>query len=146
MKKSLVLFLFIFGLNSKKAEAQIGVSYFPIQSIVALNSDSEKMLWADLRMETNTFIANINFELNGFYNFKRKDNINYYIGLGINVNPFYSLEGLSATNGYLIPVGCRIKPFPRIRNVQLAFEISPYLNPDFEGGQIRSLLGLAYNF
>lgn len=146
MKKLALLFIIIIGLKTNSVSAQMGVSYYPIQSIISINSDTEKMFWADLRMETNTFISNVNFELNGFYNFKRKENINYYIGLGINVNPFYSLEGLSATNGYLLPLGCRIKPFSKIRNIQLAFEIAPYLNPDFEGGQIRSLLGIAYNF
>lgn len=146
MKKLLLLIIVLLALKPNEGKAQIGLAYYPFQSVIALNSDCEKILWADLRMETNTFISNINLELNANYNFKKSDWVNYYTGIGINLNPFYALEDLPATNGYLLHFGTRIKPFQKMKNIQIAFEISPYFNPDFDGGQIRSQLGLAYNF
>mgnify|MGYP003624678420 CR=1 FL=1 len=147
MKKSILVIAILVGiLNAIPSKAQMGIAYYPFQSIVSLNSDSEKLAWADLRMETNTFISNLNFEINAMWNFIRKDRLNYYLGLGININPFYALEELEATNGYLIHFGTRIKPFKKAENLQIAFEISPYLNTSFNAGQIRSLIGIAYNF
>ena len=93
MKKSILVIAILVGiLNAIPSKAQMGIAYYPFQSIVSLNSDSEKLAWADLRMETNTFISNLNFEINAMWNFIRKDRLNYYLGLGININPFYALE------------------------------------------------------
>lgn len=146
MKNSLFILVLIFSLAAKTNSAQVGISYYPFQSIIAVNTNTEKMAWADVRMETNTFISNLNFEFNGLFNFKRTEWVNYYSGIGININPFYTLKDLPATNGYLVHFGARIKPFSKIKNLQVAFELSPYLNTDFSAGQIRTLMGLSYNF
>jgi len=76
------------------------------------------LLWVDLRIETNTFFSNVNLELNAMVNIKRTDWVNYYSGLGINVNPFYGLESLPFTNGYVLNVGVRVKPIQKHKNLQ----------------------------
>ena len=73
---------------------------------------------------------------------KKTDWVNYYTGLGINANPFYGLESLPFINGYVFNVGVRVKPIQKHKNLQVIFELSPYLNKDFDGGMFRTLLGM----
>lgn len=80
------------------------------------------------------------------FNIKRTDWVNYYLGAGINFNPFYSLEDLPFANGYAFNAGARIKPIQKHKNIQVVFELSPYFNTNFDGGLLRTYLGLAYNF
>ena len=49
-------------------------------------------------------------------------------------------------NGYSFTAGARIKPFANSRHVQVVFEVAPHANAYFDGGTLRTLLGLAYNF
>ncbi|MCU0360946.1 MAG: hypothetical protein MUF75_09550 [Bacteroidia bacterium] len=63
---------------------------------------------------------------------------------GINTTKSYS--DLPITNGYFIDFGLRAIPIKTLSNFQVAFEISPYINKDFDGGTIRTRLGFALNF
>ena len=134
-------FVFLTG----KIYSQIALSYYPFQSVLSVSSNTDKLLWADLRIETNTFFSNINLEFNAMVNLKRTDWVNYYSGLGINVNPFYGLEDLPFTNGTVLCAGVRIKPVQKHKNLQVVFELSPYFNKYFDGGMVRTLLGISYN-
>jgi len=145
MKKILIIFILSFGFLTGRIYSQIAVSYYPFQSILSVSSNTDKLLWADLRIETNTFFSNINLELNAMVNIKRTDWVNYYSGLGINVNPFYGLESLPFTNGYVLNVGVRVKPMQKHKNLQVIFEFGPYFNKNFDGGIVRALLGISYN-
>ena len=98
-----------------------------------------------MQIETNTFFSNINLEFNALINIKRTNWVNYYSGFGINVNPFYGLEDLSFTNGYVLNTGVRVKPIQKHKNLQVVFELSPYFNKNFDGGMVRTLLGISYN-
>lgn len=128
------------------AAAQVAVTYFPFQSVLGVASDTERRLWAGVNAETNTFLANVNLELQGMTNLKRGEGVNYYAGLGVNTNPLAAVNELPLVNGYTFTVGARIKPLATHRNVQVVFELAPYANAHFDGGTIRTLLGLAYNF
>jgi hypothetical protein len=138
-----LLFTFL-CLNSLKA--QVALSYYPFQSIVGLSSNSERLLWVDGRLETNTFFSNVNMELNAMVNIRRGSYYNLYSGVGANVKPFYAAEGLAFDNGYLLHFGLRLKPWRKHPNLQVGFELSPYFNANFDGGVLRSLLGFSYNF
>ena len=85
-------------------------------------------------------------EINSMLNFRKRDHYNMYTGLGYNFNPFYAAEDLTLTNGYLAHFGIRFKPWQKHANFQIGFELSPYFNANFDGGTLRSLLGLSYNF
>ena len=144
MKKIVVILtLFIIANISK---AQIAISYYPFQSQLSVSTNTEKFFWADYRIETNTFISNINMELSPMFNIKRTTFANYYIGPGINFNPAYAKTDLSVMNGYFIDFGVRAKPFQKYTGIQVLFEISPYVNTKFSGGNLRTRLGIAYNF
>ena len=145
MKKILLVLLFSLGTLTGKLYSQIAISYYPIQSVLSVSSNPDKLLWADLKMETNTFFSNINLEFDVMINIKRTDWVNYYTGLGINLNPTSGLEDLDYTNGYVIPIGARIKPIQKHTKFQVVFEIAPYFSPEFDGGMVRTLLGISYN-
>lgn len=143
MRVFVLLSLLFLGSISK---GQLSINYYPFQSIASLSSDSEKKLWIDLRVESNTFISNLNFELDAMYNFKRDNYYNAYAGLGYNFNPFYGLDDLAFSNGYLLHMGIRLKPWQKHKALQIGMEISPYFNANFDGAVLRSLLGITYNF
>lgn len=131
---------------ARPALAQVAVTYFPLQSVLGVSSNTERRLWVDVNAQTNTFISNVNLELQGMANLKRGDWVNYYVGLGVSANPVSVLNNLPLVNGYTLTAGARIKPLPRYRNVQVVFELTPYTNAYFDGGYVRTMLGLAYNF
>ena len=139
------MLLFAPGL-ARPAAGQVAVTYFPFQSVLGLSTDSERRLWVGLNAETNTFISNVNLELQGMVNLKRGEWVNYYGGLGVNTNPLAAVNQLPLLNGYTLTAGARIKPLANYRNVQVVFELTPYANPYFDGGYLRTLLGVAYNF
>mgnify|MGYP001953233162 CR=1 FL=1 len=97
-------------------------------------------------IKTETFFSNVNMELSPMWNFKRTDWVNYYTGIGVNFNPMNSFQDLPIVNGYTLDFGARIKPLQKYKNIQLLFEISPYMNQEFSGGNLRTLFGVAYNF
>jgi hypothetical protein len=145
MKKILIIFILSFGFLTGKLYSQIAVSYYPFQSILSVSSNADKLLWADFRLEANTFFSNINLELDGMINLKRTEMINYYSGIGINVNPFYTVEGLEFVNGFTFNFGVQIKPLQKHKKFHIIFEVGPYFNKYFDGGTFRTLLGVSYN-
>lgn len=126
--------------------SQVAVSYFPFQSILSLSSNTEKRVWADYKLETNSFSSNLNMEFSPKINLKRTEWVNYYLGAGISINPANNEAGSSLLNGSFIDIGARIKPWAKARNFQIVFEISPYANRLFSNGNIRTRLGAAWNF
>jgi hypothetical protein len=126
--------------------SQVAVSYYPFNSWIAVSSSTEKLLWADFRIETNTFITNLNSELSPSINLRRGEIANYYLGAGANFNLLNSYYNLNILNGYFVTVGSRVKPFQKVRNFSFVFEISPYVNKDFNSGLLRTNLGLSFLF
>jgi hypothetical protein len=144
MKLNITGFLILFFLQSLRS--QVAVSYFPFQSVLAISSNTERLLWADYKLETNTFAGNMDMELSPKLNFNRTEAVNYYTGPGVSFNPAYTFSDLTVLNGYFLDFGVRVKPFSRNRSFQVVFEISPYANKNFNGGSIRTRLGLGWNF
>jgi len=144
MKKK--FFFLVLLSHSLCSQAQVSIAYFPFQSLLCLGSDSEKLVWGDFKMETNSFMTNLNMELSPKINFKRSASLNYYCGIGLSFNPVYVFADLSPINGVFIDVGARIKPLSQYRNFQIVFEISPYINKELSGGNFRTRLGVAWNF
>jgi hypothetical protein len=126
--------------------SQVAISYFPFQSILSISTNTEKLLFIDYKIETNNFFSNLNMEFSPKINLKRTEWINYYIGMGLSFNPSNLKADLTITNGYFIDFGIRAKPFVKIRNLQIVFEISPYINKEFKSGNLRTRIGLAWNF
>ena len=144
MKRSLLL-VFCCCLAGPTS-AQVTITYFPFKSILGVSTSTENKVWGGVNLETNTFLSNSNIELQGCFTVKKTPWVNYYLGLGINVTPFAALHQLFPVNGYTLTFGTRIKPFSAVPGGQVVFEVAPYSNPYFDGGYIRTLLGIAYNF
>lgn len=144
MKNIIILLVFLFV--QKSLIGQIVVGYFPFQSQISINSNTDKILFADYKLETNNFLSNLNMEISPKINLKKSEKINYYTGLGISINPINSFSNLPITNGYFVDFGIRYKKFERIKNLQIIFELSPYLNREFDGGNLRSRIGIAWAF
>lgn len=142
-RKIILIFL---GVYSQMLISQVAVSYFPFQSFIAISSNTEKLLWADYKVETNSFPTNTNMELSPKFNFRRKESVNYYLGPGISFNLANGVSNLGILNGYFLDFGARIKPLDQHKNFQIVFEISPYAQVDFKSGILRTRLGLAWNF
>ncbi len=144
MKRIWVILIWLITQN--QLLAQVAISYFPFQSFLSVATNTDKRLFADVKIETNHFISNFNIEISPKVNVKRLEKINYYLGIGVSINPVNSFANLPLTNGYFIDVGMRAKPFEKLDNLQVVFEISPYINRDINGGNLRTRLGLAWNF
>ena len=146
MKTNSLLVGLLLMLCVQSTRAQIAVTYIPVQSLLGLSSNTEKALWADFKLQTNSFVSNLNMEFSAKWNFSRKKPVNYYAGPGWSMNPAYAFVDLPVINGYFVDFGARIKPFGRVKNLQVVFEISPYVNATLNGGNLRTRLGIAWNF
>jgi hypothetical protein len=144
MKRILVLIFFLF--IHKIVLSQVTIGYFPFQSFLSVSTNTDRTLFADFKMETNNFISNFNMEFSPKFNFRSSEKINCYTGLGISINPANTFADLPITNGYFVDVGVRIKPFESFNNVYLLLEISPYVNREINGGNLRTRMGLAWKF
>jgi hypothetical protein len=144
MKRIIITLLYL--LIHKHIVAQVAISYFPFQSILSVSTNTDKRLFGDFKMETNNFISNFNMEFSPKFNFKRLEKVNYYSGIGISINPINSFENLPITNGYFIDFGMRAKPFEKLNSLQVVFEISPYVNREINGGNLRTRIGIAWSF
>lgn len=146
MKQLIYMTLIGFNLFNITGKAQIAVTYIPFQSIFGISSNVEKLMWVDYKIETNNFASSLDMEISQKINFKRKDMVNYYIGPGFSSNPAYCFVDLPFINGYFIEFGTRIKPIAKFKNIQLMFELSPYITNKFNNGYLRTRLGFSYNF
>lgn len=130
----------------KTISAQPSVGYFPFQSEISISTHTEKIVWGDFRIASNTFFGNITTEPILMLNFKKTNSANYYGGIGMNLNLFNTFNNISIINGFNLHIGTRTKPFKYINNLYVIFEISPYLNRKLDGGLLRTRLGIAYQF
>ncbi len=146
MKKIKWLFVAILFLSAQKITAQASLGYYPFQSELSISSNPNKILWGDMRLLTNTFWGNITVEPALMVNIKRSKSVNYYTGIGVNCNFFNGFNDVSVINGYSLNFGARIKPIENVPNLQCIFEIAPYMNQSFDGGLLKTRLGLAYQF
>lgn len=128
------------------ASAQVSVSYFPFVSVLQLGTNTERLFWGDFKLATNTAFANMDMELSPKWNFRRDAFANLYAGAGISLNFSYAGSSNSLLNGYFADMGVRVKPFSQCRPLQIVFELSPYVNQTFDGGKLRTRLGLSWTF
>lgn len=140
MKKLLVLILLV---NALQLKAQISIGYFPLNNAFSVTSDPDKLLWVDGRIETNTFFGNIDPELFGMINLHRDSKYSIYSGLSCR----FTVSGASEDNdiiaGYSVTAGSRFTPVEKWKKLQIIFELSPYLNNQFNSGLLRAYLGIS---
>ncbi len=141
-----ILFLFFTISLLPEAKAQLSLGYYPFNNTLSITSNTEKRIWVDGRLETNTFYGNINPEIFAMFNLKRTGFYNIYTGLSCKSVLMDGFVDGDFIGGYSLSVGSRIKPFRRQNNVHFMFELSPYVNKEFNSGILRAYLGVAYHF
>lgn len=132
-------------LYTTATQAQVALAYYPFQSLVSVSSDPDKGFWGDYRIATNTAFRNMDMELAGMWNFERKQRSNLYLGAGIAFNLANPSSEQPLLDGYLVYLGIRYKPLAD-RNWHVIFELAPYFQRRFDGGSLRSRLGVSYRF
>ncbi|WP_341226285.1 hypothetical protein [uncultured Arcticibacterium sp.] len=144
MKKALIFFTFAIGLSiSSKAQS---VAYYPFRSILSVSTNPDLRVWGDLRFQTNSFFSSLSTEIAPAININQNQKGRFYLGGGIRLNYLASFQDGDIFEGYFFNVGVRSAPFEKYPQVQVAFELSPYVASDFESGLFRTRLGVAYNF
>jgi hypothetical protein len=129
-----------------KANAQ-SVAYYPFSSILSVSTNPESRVWGDLRFQTNSYFSSLSTEIAPAVNINKNPKGRYYLGGGLRINYLAPLQGDGKLlEGYFLNVGVRSAPFEKIPQIQIAFEVSPYVARNLESGLFRTRLGLAYNF
>lgn len=142
MKNTLIaLFLCIGSI----ALGQASVAYYPFSSVVSVSTNADRTLWLDARIQTNTPFGSLSTTICPLVNVVRRENVNYYTGIGIRFNALNGLDDRDVLEGYSLHVGVRAK-VPFVPNLRAAFEIAPYARKDFKYGVLQSYLGLVYQF
>ena len=143
-KGFLVVVIFMTAINYSNAQS---VAYYPISSIVSVSTNPVKPIWLDLRFQTNSFFSSLSTEIAPAFNLNKNPKGQYYLGGGLRLNYLAAFQNDGGIlEGYMLNVGVRSAPFEKYPQVQIAFELSPFVANDFETGLFRSRIGIAYNF
>jgi hypothetical protein len=141
--RKIIFFLFI--LCSKVALSQ-SIFYYPFNSLLGFNTNSEKKLWLDAKLQTNSYFSSLGTEIAPQINLNNNDKIKFFLGAGFKLNYLNLANNAKVLDGYFLNSGFRASPFEKHKKIQIAFEISPYVNNKFDLGLFRSHLGIGYNF
>jgi hypothetical protein len=127
-------------------QARVAVSYYPTSSYIGISTNTTRMFWADVRLQTNTFVGFSNIELSPKLNLKRTEMVKIYTGLGINLNIAKGSYNNEYVNGYFVSAGIMVSPFKKVTNLSFVFEASPYINYSLTDAIIRTTLGITWQF
>lgn len=142
MKNTLTALLLCLSIT---AFGQASVAYYPFNSVVSVSTNADRAFWLDARVQTNTAFGSLSTTICPLINVARRENVNYYTGLGIRFNALNGLDNRDVLEGYSLHVGIRAK-VPFVPNLRVAFELAPYSRKDFKYGVMQSYLGLVYQF
>ena len=142
MKNTLTALFLCAGLT---AFGQASVAYYPFSSVISVSTNADRALWLDARVQTNTAFGSLSTTICPLINVVRRENINYYTGIGARFNALNGLDNRDILEGYSLHVGVRVK-VPFVPNLRAAFELAPYSRKDFKFGVMQSYLGLVYQF
>lgn len=129
------------------AFGQASVAYYPFNTnLLTVSTNADRAVWLDARLQTNTPFGSLGTSICPMINVARRAQVNYYTGLGVRFNFLNGLGDRDVLEGYSLHVGVRIKPIPFVPNLRVAFELAPFAQRNFKGGNLQSFLGLAYQF
>jgi len=133
MYKKLLFFAFtIFSVTN--SYSQLNVSYHQSNlPFIGIGYDINERLTPELRLGTDQFISDLSIEAVLTYKFLKKEDYDFYAGLGYRVNAF---EGLVA------PVGLNFYPFNK-KKFGFHIEATPIL---LDADILRGSFGIRYRF
>ncbi len=145
MKKTLLSLFFVSVVSTAFSQ---GFAYYPFSSVFSFSSNPTRTLWVDSRFQTNSYFSSLSTEFAVMANFNDNPKGRFYMGVSSRFNFLVLVNDYRAEvlEGYGLHGGIRSEPFAKLPRLQLAFEVSPYVQKDFEIGLMRSYLGLAYYF
>jgi hypothetical protein len=118
--------------------SQLSVSYyFSNLSKIGLAYDFGPRFWTEMRLYSDTDIANITPELVFCFNVVNREQHKIYLGLGANVNYF---------TGFVLPLGVQFSPFEKFNRFSLHIELEPTIDFGTEDLIIQSSAGIRYKF
>lgn len=145
MRILLTLLAFTFYFQS---QAQLSVGYYPYPySKVEITSNPNALVFGGIRIQTNSFASNLNSDLNFCWNFKRKEQINFFAGIGARANlSDFGNQDINAYKGQYLMLGARFYPFEKLSPLGISFDLSPFADADFKSGRLESNLGIFWRF
>ncbi|MFN3848754.1 MAG: hypothetical protein ACK4NY_04970 [Spirosomataceae bacterium] len=145
-----ILSLFILFIITQSAYSQ-AVTYYPWTSTLSVATNPNRAVWGDLRFQMNSYFSSLSTEVSPMFNVSKGEKAKFYVGAGARFNfiNYFTQDDPEKQNpleGYFVSVGVRASPIAKIPRLQLAFELSPYSNKNFDLGLFRANLGLGYVF
>lgn len=142
----LSIFMFLFCLSFQNLVLGQSVTFYPWQSFLEFSSNPENRVWAQARIQGNSVFSSMNTEFSGHLTVSKRENGQFYVGPGVQVNFLNPLNDREILNGYFLNIGTRQYPFANKKAIGLSFEISPYVSSSLDIGTWRYLMGLTYSF
>lgn len=150
MKKIFALVLLFVLCGKAELRAQASVGYYPWSNLLSVSTSTQKAIWLDTRLQTNSLFSSLSIDILPMINLKRGEVAQWYIGGGLRFNPLYRIADgnadLITIDGYSVNFGVRIAPLPKNRRIQLALELNPYVKDSFDSGVLKSHFGVVYVF
>jgi hypothetical protein len=123
------------------------LTYYPFNSLLSVSTNPARVAWLDFRIQTNSFASSLSTEVAPAFNLNSNPKARMYVGGGARFNFLAaSFDGREPLEGLFLNVGVRSALFEKYPGIQVAFELSPYANKDFDLGTFRANLGIGYNF
>lgn len=139
MKKLLLLSFVLVTILTLQAEAQIsaGIQRLTSETFVTIGSDPDNKMFGEARIGTG---SDIGLEGTFGYNFIQSNEVNFYSGFHVGVDPNRNRDF------YLgIPLGLFVKPF-NTQNFGFTLEASPIFPTGGASNYLRAGIGLKYAF
>ncbi len=150
MKKLFALVILFVFCGKAELRAQASVGYYPWSNLLSVTTSTQKAIWLDTRLQTNSLFSSMSIDILPMINLKKGEIVQWYIGGGLRLNPLYRIADSSADlitiDGYSVNFGVRIAPLPQNRRIQLLLELNPYVKDSFDSGVLKSHFGVSYVF
>lgn len=146
MKRTFLFSLFLLCFHISRAKWSVGYYPYPY-SRVEVTTNPNSLFFGGLRIQTNSFVSNLNTDFNGAWNFKRTERINCFTGAGLRINPpDIGSESANAYRGMYLMIGARVIPFEGVPALGLSFDLCPFLEAGSQSGRLESNLGIFWTF
>jgi hypothetical protein len=142
-----VLLIKLSGSQIALLKAQ-SIGYYPWNGLFTVSTKPSKLVWMDVRLQTNTLFGSLSTEMLPLFNIKQKNNAQFYVGGGVRFNFIGVLanQTKNVVEGYSLNFGTRLAPFKALPQVKVAFELAPFVERKLDSGILKSNFGLIYVF